>query len=241
MIAFLVVGTFAIVQSLFGVGLLVFGTPTLLLLGYSFPDTLAILLPASLAVSALQLWKGPETDRKFAAQFFIWCLVPLIVGLALVLALHLKTSLNFLVAIILIIFVVLRATPKSQERSRCFILGNQQIWLMLMGFVHGLTNLGGGLLTILASSLYREKEQIRHIVAVCYACFAAIQLAVLAVLTPDVFGWMQFAYAAASAIVFLCIGQHVFRWISAAVFHRLFTALMATYAMLLLFQVFGAL
>ena len=54
----LVVFVFAIVQSVVGVGLLVFGTPTLMLLGYGFEQTLAIVLPASLCVSAIQVSEG---------------------------------------------------------------------------------------------------------------------------------------------------------------------------------------
>ncbi len=45
----------AVVQSVFGVGLLVFGTPTLLLLGYPFDQVLAYLLPCSILISALQV------------------------------------------------------------------------------------------------------------------------------------------------------------------------------------------
>ena len=45
-LTFLIISVLSIVQSLFGIGLLVFGTPTLLLMGYPFPNTLAILLPA---------------------------------------------------------------------------------------------------------------------------------------------------------------------------------------------------
>ena len=48
MLIFAVIIVLAVVQSLFGVGLLVFGTPTLLLLGYPYQDALAILLPAPL-------------------------------------------------------------------------------------------------------------------------------------------------------------------------------------------------
>ena len=102
-----------------------------------------------------------------------------------------------------------------------------------MGVVHGLSNLGGGLLTILAASRYRDKEWIRQLIAVCYSYFALIQLAVLAAFSPGVFGWRQLAYAATSAIVFLGIGRHIFRWVSAPAFDRLFTALMAGYAVLL--------
>src|SRR5581483_8019380 len=50
-----VVATLALVQSLFGVGLLLFGTPILLLAGERFSAALAYLLPCSIAVSVLQV------------------------------------------------------------------------------------------------------------------------------------------------------------------------------------------
>lgn len=239
MTIFIVVSAFAIIQSIFGVGLLVFGTPTLLLLGYPFTETLAVLLPASLAVSLLQLWKGPGIERDFLAQFATWCLIPLAAALALILALHMQTSLNLFVALALAIFVILRAVPTLDENARRWVSRHQQSWLLLMGVVHGLSNLGGGLLTILAASRYREKERIRKMIAVCYSYFALIQLAVLATFSPGVFGWSQLAYAATSAILFLGIGQHIFRWVSSPAFDRLFTALMACYAGLLVLREAG--
>src|ERR1044072_124449 len=54
----LVVVVFAAAQSVFGVGLLVFGTPTLLLLGLPFDAVLAYLLQCSIVVSALQIRAG---------------------------------------------------------------------------------------------------------------------------------------------------------------------------------------
>ena len=46
---------FAFIQSITGVGILLFGTPTLLLAGYSFSETLSLVLPSSLLVSFLQI------------------------------------------------------------------------------------------------------------------------------------------------------------------------------------------
>ena len=43
------------IQSIFGIGLLLFGTPTFLILGYDFINTLNFLLPISIAISSLQL------------------------------------------------------------------------------------------------------------------------------------------------------------------------------------------
>ena len=232
-VTFVVIVIFSIVQSIFGVGLLVFGTPTLLLIGYSFPDTLAILLPASLAVSLLQLWSNAPPDRQFIARFAIWCLVPVVAMLALVLTIHLQASLNLFVAAILAVFAALRTIPSFDEAARHLVRKNERIWLLLMGTIHGLSNLGGGLLTVLAAAQSHDKGAIRHLIAVCYSCFAAIQLAVLGALSPGVFRPGQLAYAGTAAVVFLLVGQHVFRWVSAPVFHHLFTGLMVAYAALL--------
>ena len=46
-----------IIQSIFGIGLLLFGTPTFLILGYDFFNTLNFLLPISITVSLLTVYK----------------------------------------------------------------------------------------------------------------------------------------------------------------------------------------
>jgi uncharacterized membrane protein YfcA len=227
------VAAFSLVQSLFGVGLLVFGTPTFLLLGYSFPGTLAILLPASLAVSLLQVQKGPKVDSEFARQFLLWCLPALAVSLTLVLTFQFQTSLTLYVAVLLAAFAVLRAAPLLGEYAKSWIADHAREWFLLMGAVHGLSNLGGALLTIYAAARYKEKDRMRAAIALCYSYFAAIQLAILAVLRPDVFGWSQLAYAVVAAGVFMIVGQPTFRGLSAAVFDRLLTAFVSGYAILL--------
>jgi uncharacterized membrane protein YfcA len=232
-IAIVFVAVFSFIQSLFGVGLLVFGTPTFLLLGYSFPETLAILLPASIAVSLLQVQKGPRIDLQLARQFLAWCVPVLAVSLTMVLAFRLQTSLTLYISILLAGFAILRAAPLLGEHAKSWIAHHSREWLLMMGIVHGLSNLGGALLTIFAAARYREKDQVRASIALCYSCFAAIQLFILAVLRPDVFGWQQLAYAAVAAVVFLTVGQPTFRGLSAAVFERLLTAFISGYAILL--------
>jgi len=233
MLIYLVIALLAVVQSLFGIGLLVFGTPTLLLIGYSFPQALAVLLPASMAVSLMQLFTVPKMDREFAMRFMAWCLIPLAAALTFVLALHLQTSLNLLVAGALTAVAVLRAFPRLDESTRAWIVRHQRAWLLVTGLVHGLPNLGGGPLAILATSRFRDKDRIRSTIVYCYICFAAIQLCVLGVINPGIFSRHQATYAATSALVFLVVGRHVFRWVSAPVFNRLPTAFMASYAVLL--------
>ena len=44
-----IIALLAVVQSIFGMGILVFGTPTLLLIGFDFTTVLGLLLPSSMA------------------------------------------------------------------------------------------------------------------------------------------------------------------------------------------------
>ena len=60
----------SIIQSLFGVGVLVFGTPLLLILGLDFIQTLNILLPISLAINLFQFINNTKSlDSKLVKDF----------------------------------------------------------------------------------------------------------------------------------------------------------------------------
>jgi uncharacterized membrane protein YfcA len=212
---------------------LVFGTPTLLLLRYSFADALAILLPASITISLLQACRSRGHSVAFVRSFAGWCLVPLTSSLAAILLFDLHASLNVFVSILLAVFVILRLYPDVNEHAREWVAQHQRTWLVLMGVVHGVSNLGGALLLIFAASRFRRREDIRALIAFCYACFAAIQLTVLAVSMPSACGWSQVGYATVAGVVFLLIGQRVFRWVSAPAFDWLLTLVAGAYAALL--------
>jgi hypothetical protein len=72
----------ATIQSLFGMGVLLFGTPILLVLGYDFITALTILPPISLTINLLQVSKDyrynqwPFTGRSSLCPFPAWS-VPL--------------------------------------------------------------------------------------------------------------------------------------------------------------------
>jgi uncharacterized protein len=236
----LVVAVLSVVQSLFGVGLLVFGTPTLLLMGYSFAGALAILLPASITISLLQTWQSGPQDYAFVKSFAGFCLGPLAASLALVLLLDLNASLNLFVATLLVVFVALRLYPAAHHRARTWVGRHPRASLVSMGVVHGVSNLGGALLLIFAATRFERKEDIRKLIAFCYASFAGIQLLVLAMVEPGMFGWRQAGYVAIAGFVFVAIGQRVFQSVSAPLFDRLLTLVAAAYAALLCLRSAGA-
>ena len=51
----IVIVLFSLVQSIAGIGLLLFGTPTLLIAGFQYSEALWVLLPASCSLSLLQI------------------------------------------------------------------------------------------------------------------------------------------------------------------------------------------
>src|SRR3990167_5235144 len=74
----------SIVQSLFGVGLLIFGTPILLFKGYAFEEVLFYLLPCSLMISFVQTLQGWGVTKELR-KYFLFSMVPFVVfGLLLV-------------------------------------------------------------------------------------------------------------------------------------------------------------
>jgi len=61
----------AAIQSMFGTGVLLFGTPLLLLYGYDFQFALTILLPTSILINLLQLInKYKNIEIQFIRSWF---------------------------------------------------------------------------------------------------------------------------------------------------------------------------
>ena len=171
-----VVATSAI-QSIFGVGVLLFGTPLLLLLGYGFVDALGVLLPVSIAISALQVLRHYEdVDTGFYKNVLVYS-IPLVV-LFLVLVTTVKINISLVIGPLLI-FVALKNFSMAIDRALQSVVKYERIYLMAMGLVHGISNLGGSMLTVIIYSKHYPKDKTRVTAAASYATVASCQLATL--------------------------------------------------------------
>ena len=74
LIIIIIISLFTVVQSLFGIGLLVFGTPTLLLLGYEFTEVLSYLLPPSIVISFCQVYPNIRHIELYKFNVFLYLL-----------------------------------------------------------------------------------------------------------------------------------------------------------------------
>jgi len=229
----LVIILLSFVQSLFGVGLLVFGTPTLLLMGYSFDSALAILLPSSITVNCLQL----INERALIQREFFYKSWPLffsiVIGLVFVLLLELKIKMSFFIGLMLLLTAFIRSFDRSKKFLSRFILKYHFVYLVFMGFIHGLSNMGGAFLTIFVSSLYKEKRDIRLNISLFYLMMALVQLLTLGILRPHEFHLKMLLLIPISAMTFQIAGNRLFLRLPEFLFSKLITLFIFAYGIIL--------
>uniref|UniRef100_UPI003D10E8AD TSUP family transporter n=1 Tax=Arcobacter sp. TaxID=1872629 RepID=UPI003D10E8AD len=167
----------SIIQSIFGVGILLFGTPILLILGYEFGFILSILLPISLFVNLLQIIPNnnlKQIDYSILKNFILFSLPFVIIFLLIIL--NAKSSNVSLYVGLLLVIISLEKKSKFILHGLNYLVKSQKVYFILMGIVHGLTNLGGSLLALYFNKRYSDKYYIRTNIAVLYLLFALFQI-----------------------------------------------------------------
>jgi len=231
------IAVLSVVQSLFGMGVLVFGTPTLLLMGYDFITTLGYLLPASFAISLLQVLTDRSEPIPISRHLYLLCLPGIGVGLWFADAGPLASWTNILIGGMLLLSALVRISGPSRAFFTVFLERHSPIYHLVMGVTHGVTNLGGALLAILAGGKSTEKEAIRKTIAHYYLAFCAIQMLVLATVLGH-FDMLiaNLPTAAVSAGVYLLIGNRIFAGTSNPSYNIALTMFIAVYGVVVLLR-----
>ena len=183
-----------IFQSVFGVGLLLFGTPTFLYFDYSFSETLSLLLPLSFTISLIQYLSSKEKDNNFRYKFNVFTLPVLVISQIIIL--NYQDIINFKV-FISIMLIVLSIISFDKKKFTILKLKNQynNIFLFFLGLIHGLTNLGGGFLALYANiNVKKNKNLIRYYISYGYLVMVSVQLIILLSLYNDEFDYNNLYY-----------------------------------------------
>ena len=200
----------SIIQSIFGVGVLLFGTPLLLLLEYNYSTTLLVLLPISIVINAMQIFKHHEyIDIKFYKNV-LYFTIPIIIFF-LIIGLTASININLLVGVFLV-FIALKYFFINESKIININIKHEKINLVLMGIVHGLTNLGGSLLTAIVFNKQYDKNEARVTIAICYLTFAIVQIITLLFLNE------KSGFTLTNNIVFILIGALSFIIIEKTIF-----------------------
>jgi len=168
-----------ILQSIAGVGILVIGTPTFLILNYSLAEIMSLLLPISIITSALNIFFLKFYERNtfvkinndYLLLFFGMCIPSVFLGLYLMNIFENKLNFEYMVVgVIFITFIISR----SHKYGKNILKKANSIFLILVGIVHGLTNSGGSLLSLLISQ-QQNKLQSRFMISFFYFFLAFFQ------------------------------------------------------------------
>jgi hypothetical protein len=201
----------AVVQSVFGVGLLLFGTPTLLLWGVPFDLVLGYLLPCSIVVSALQLAdSGGLSLEPIRRQFLLYTAPAVLLATGAALVFGKPGQLRVSVGIMLLATAALRLGPLRSKLAG-FVRSRARPLMVLLGVVHGLSNLGGGILTTIVASNFVDKAAVRRHIAFAYGAMASIQLAVVLVAArPSLDVILSISLPAVAGATYLVLGRQAF-------------------------------
>lgn len=224
-----------IIQSIFGVGLLVFGTPTLLLLGYSFPETLSYLLPASIAISSLQVYEGWNQIRLYRTNVIFFMLPMVGIGLSVTFFLF-NFSLNFFIGLILLLTALIRFSRSINKSFEFYLSNNFKLGFLFTGFIHGLTNLGGAPLVIITNGLYASKKAIQPNIAYAYFFMAFIQIILLILFDEFIFSQFILLFPIISGIIYLVLGKFLLNLTSEEFYHNLMTYFILIFGFLLILK-----
>ena len=153
-----IIGLFILFQSVFGIGLLVFGTPTYLLLGYSFAESLSILVPVSIMISFYQTYYAKENINDFKIDYLKFCIPLLVIFLFITLLFFKNENIKILISLIMIFLATVNLfnTKKIQKYFKKFFKNYYKFFYILIGIIHGMTNLGGGFLSLMSSYIFLE-------------------------------------------------------------------------------------
>ena len=231
----LVIFSFSIIQSLFGVGLLVFGTPTLLLMGYPFNTALFLLLPSSILLSAIQILAG-RNQIEIKREFIYYSIPSMLLGIFIISAGFFDWNLKLIIGSVLILVSLLKALKKYNDILIRRFSKNVKLYMILMGAIHGISNQGGGLLSLYFSTIYENKLKIRSNIAFCYFVYGGFQLLFLLIFHFNPVVMIGILLSAISVLIFFTVGGKIFHHTSELLFHKLISFAIIIFGLMLVYD-----
>ena len=229
-----------ILQTIVGVGVLVVGTPTLLFLGYEIVEILSILLPISITTSFINLIYFKflnkniklKIDRDYRISFFGLCIPAIILGLYTIKIYGDYLNFKYLVSLVILISFII--TTNKQFIANINKL-KKSISLITIGFIHGLTNSGGSLLSLFLSS-YLNWENSRFNITYFYFFLATIQYLIFNFIFKNEFSGIKITTIFPIILVGIIFGNFLVKYLSNKAFKLIVNLLSVLMCLMLLIQ-----
>ena len=223
-----------IIQSIFGVGLLLFGTPSFLLLGYDFANTINILMPISILVSFLQFSRSNIKDKKFIREYNFYCLPVLVLFLFLALKFRSLIDFKFFVALLLIFSSIIILNKRRFSSFREIFFKSKKIILVGIGAIHGFTNMGGSFLSVYSTLISKNiKEVSRYYISYGYLIMGLIQYLLVLFLASETLSFSKLYYALIVLIIYFPT-QKIFKNINDRKFSKYINLIALLYGLIII-------
>lgn len=217
-----------ILQTIAGVGVLVVGTPIMLIIDYTIIEVLNLLLPISIITSFINYFYLKfrkekykiNLDQEIKKNFIIILFPGIFIGIFL-------TSLyfdyiNFKLLVSFVIFFSLFIKWKFNHKVNSFPVSIKKIILFFISIVHGLTNSGGTLLTIFFTSLNKNKiNQSRYSITFYYLILASIQYLIFFILFKNEITYNYLLNFSIIILISSIIGNFIIKFINEFFFKNL--------------------
>ena len=199
--------TLCTIQSILGIGILVIGTPTLLIFNYQIVEIMFLLLPISIMTSIANLFIYNKNriaffsnNRNISKEFFTICLPFIFIGLVI-----LKFGSNY-ISFDLLVSIVILLSLYLKNKNQKFLTKKKinKLFISLVGIIHGLTNSGGTLMSIiiLNRNIGNEKKSINQI-HFFYLLLASTQFVILFFLLEEINNMQVIGYLKLLVIVLI--------------------------------------
>ena len=233
-----------LLQTVAGVGVLLLGTPLLLFHNYAMSEILGFLLPISITVSFFNLIYFQFTIHNFKkkitpslkSNFFYFCIPSIFLGLILLTLLEENINFKLIVAIVILLSLLIKYNFKDLilKTNDNF----KKIILSIIGFLHGLTNAGGSLLSIfLLVECKNNKLQSRYSITYFYFFLAIIQYFIFMLLFKKYFEIDHIISLTPYIIFSVILGNIFIKKIGSIIFQKIIEFLSLISALILIFNI----
>lgn len=249
MIEFLILQFFLIflatVQSILGVGILVLGTPILLIFEFKILEIIQILLPISILTSLINIIiikkkKNPKKiklNKKQKESFFYICIPSVFIGLLILKKFESLINFNVVISIIIFLTILLKL-----YQNKIWIYLKQSFLLksimFMMGIVHGITNTGGTLLVLFFTQSFKGMlNQNRYNISFFYLFLAIFQYLIFIYLFENIVKFnIQYILLISSVIPGVILGNITLNYFNEKLIDKIITYLSILSALTLLIK-----
>ena len=169
-------------------------------------------------------------------SIFLLTVPSLVIGLIIILLSGDLVNVSKIVGVGLLIVASIRQSKVLNAYLFNNISSRISIYLIFTGLIHGLSNMGGGPLSVLMSSLHNSKSVIRVNIAYVYLFFGISQIIILTIFQLKVFEVNYLVFPIVAIMSYFFIGKPLSNYIDDNKYQSFITIIVFIYGFLALIE-----